>query len=147
MRTRRVVLGVDGSEGGEHAMRWVVDLASDLSLEVTAVHAFDLLTVLGVSEGAFASVDDKTLLKAAREEMEGRWVAPLREAGVNFQAEVVEGNPAGAILDTARTINADMIVVGAHGRSGFKEMLLGSVSSHVSHHADVPVVIIRPAKK
>lgn len=146
MRTRRIVLGVDGSDCGRQAMQWVIDLAADLDTEVVAVHAFDLLTVLGVSEGVFAAVDDATLIKAARAEMEATWVAPLREAGVKYRSEVAEGNTPSVLLDIARQIDADMIVVGARGRGGFKEMLLGSVSHHVSHHADVPVVIVRPSR-
>ena len=126
-------------------MRWVVDLAADMDVEVIAVHAFDLLAFVG-AHGMFALVDDRSLLDAAREELETRWVASLRNAGVKYRTEIVEGNPAQALLATAKNADADMIVVGARGRGGFREILLGSVSHHVSHHAETPVVIVHSPK-
>lgn len=142
--TRKIVLGVDGSECGELSMRWVADLSKDLDLEVVAVHVFDLLAALRMRQGEVGAASDDALIEAARDAFERDWVAPLRDAGVKYRTELREGSPAGVLIDIAEEIGADMIVVGARGRGGFKEMLLGSVSSHVSHHAKIPVVIVRP---
>jgi nucleotide-binding universal stress UspA family protein len=52
------------------------------------------------------------------------------------------GLPAEELLEAAADTDADMIVVGARGTGGFKKLLLGSVSSHLAHHAHCPVVIV-----
>ena len=55
----------------------------------------------------------------------------------------VHGHPAEALID--RSADADLLVVGRRGQGGFKEMLLGSVSRDVVHHASCPVVVIPPS--
>ena len=57
--------------------------------------------------------------------------------------EAITGNPKGAIVDEAERWGADLIVVGSHGYTGFKRMLLGSVSQAVASHAPCSVEIVR----
>ena len=58
--------------------------------------------------------------------------------------QVVSGTPAHELLSTAKAKDADMIVVGSRGAGGFTRLLMGSVSTQVSHHAHCPVVVIPP---
>jgi nucleotide-binding universal stress UspA family protein len=58
--------------------------------------------------------------------------------------QVVSGTPAHELLSTAKAKDADLIVVGSRGAGGFTRLLMGSVSTQVSHHAHCPVVIIPP---
>lgn len=58
-----------------------------------------------------------------------------------FAAEL--GNPGYQVCDRARDWQADLIVVGRHGRTGLTELLLGSVSNHVVHHAPCSVLVIQ----
>jgi nucleotide-binding universal stress UspA family protein len=70
--------------------------------------------------------------------------APLAdERQVPHEEEVVEGNPAEAVLETARARGADLIVVGSRGRGGVTGAVLGSVSTEIVHRADRPVLVAR----
>jgi nucleotide-binding universal stress UspA family protein len=69
-------------------------------------------------------------------------VAALEEAGVTATSRVVEGQADRGILDTARELEADVIVIGAHG-SGFFEGLLGSTGAKVTRLAKRPVLLLR----
>ncbi len=60
---------------------------------------------------------------------------------VTVERVVSEGSPGDVLVDAAA--DADLVVVGSRGRGGIKSALLGSVSSHVAHHAPCPVVIVR----
>lgn len=60
-----------------------------------------------------------------------------------FEAEV--GSPEHQVCDRARDWQADLIVVGRHGRTGLTELLLGSVSNHIVHHAPCAVLVIQGA--
>jgi nucleotide-binding universal stress UspA family protein len=75
----------------------------------------------------------------------------LASAGLKPSVVVLSGNPKEAILEEARTWDADLIVVGSHGRRGFKRFLLGSVSEAVAMNAHCSVVVVRgsarPARK
>ena len=66
-----------------------------------------------------------------------------RAAGVKAKSIVVMGTPADAIVRTARTRRAELIVMGTHGRSGLSRVLLGSVASRVIATAPCPVLTVR----
>lgn len=68
------------------------------------------------------------------------WVSSL--AKVRYRVE--SGNPFEAILDTAETTRADLIVLATHGRTGIKRLLIGNVAEKVVRHAPCPVLILKP---
>jgi nucleotide-binding universal stress UspA family protein len=84
---------------------------------------------------ARASVDDATEV--------------LRRSGNNFEimGDIIEGSPKRVILDEAEAWEADLIVVGSHGRRGLDRFLLGSVSQAVALHALCSVEIVRAPRK
>jgi nucleotide-binding universal stress UspA family protein len=83
------------------------------------------------------------------------WSGPKRELdaviagikGVVIESRFVEGIPAEAIVDFAREVGADLIVIGSHGRTGLGRVLMGSVAEHVVRNAGCPVLTVKlPAK-
>lgn len=141
----RIVLGVDGSEGSAAAVGWCAAIARQLDAEVVAVHGISM-NVYPSAIMLEPSVSDqwrKELLVT----IETEWCKPLEDAAVKFRAEVVMDVASQAVMRVADREHADMIVVGRRGRGGFAELLLGSVSHQLSHHADQPVVIVPSAKK
>jgi universal stress protein E len=106
----------------------------DLHPSYTTVYAHDL----GVS---------LPIPPALPEEIEPDWEAflsglPLDK--VDWEKSAEEGQAAAAIVDQAKHVNADMIVMGTHGRSALQHMLLGSVAEKVVRAASCPVLTIRP---
>jgi nucleotide-binding universal stress UspA family protein len=69
----------------------------------------------------------------------------LRAAGLRASAEVIEGDPGAAIIDLAERHQADLILLGTHGRTGVARLVLGSVARNVMLHAPVSVLVVRPA--
>jgi nucleotide-binding universal stress UspA family protein len=119
-----IVVGTDGSDAANEAVRQAVELAQAVGAELLVVSAFATTT------------DDVAPLLAAA-------VATAQAAGVPVQTFPRPGDPADAILDVAEERDADLIVVGNKGTSGAKRFLLGSVPNRVSHHAPCSVLIIR----
>ena len=70
-------------------------------------------------------------------------VQRAKASGADATFLVWEGEPGEAIVAAAESENADMIVVGSHGRSGVSRFLIGSVSDYVVRHAHCPVMVIR----
>jgi nucleotide-binding universal stress UspA family protein len=153
MAIRRIILGLDGSDGSALACRWCAELAGSLGAEVIAVHATDLPEypiiefegVRPVRSGVSPEIiarwqDDQQVL------LEGEWCRPLRDAQVRHRAVLLPGHPASVIMDTAKTEDADLIVVGSRGLGGFRELLLGSVSHQLTQHAGRPVVVVPAAR-
>jgi nucleotide-binding universal stress UspA family protein len=67
----------------------------------------------------------------------------IPDAGdVEIERRVIEGAAAAVLVEESR--GADLLVVGSRGHGGFAQLLLGSVSQQCAHHAECPVVIVRP---
>ena len=139
-----VVVGVDGSPGAGHALRWAADHVVAGKQRLRLVHAhvpysrqypFDLTSAGSGLEAADARG------RAAAEAVLADAAAHVRaEADVEVVTELVEGDAAQVLLD--RSAGADLLVVGARGLGGFAGLLLGSVSQRCVQHAVCPVVVI-----
>ena len=137
-----IIVGIDGSVHSENALEWAIKEAAirHAPLTVIIVHP----VIAGFSGRAVAYPTDDALVDKAREtarEVVDKALAQLGGPGpetVTIQA--VSGFPAEVLITAGR--DADMIVVGSRGSGGFSRLLLGSVSSQVTHHAQCPVVVI-----
>jgi nucleotide-binding universal stress UspA family protein len=141
-----MVVGTDGSETAEEAVRQAIDLAKLTGATLSVVSAFQPVSgrrVRGEAEGAPADIqnqigpreDVNLILDAA--------AAKARAAGIEVQTHPVQADPADAILNVAEEVDADLIVVGNKGMTGARRYLLGSVPNNVSHHAPCSVIIVR----
>lgn len=135
-----IVVGMDGSSHALAALRWALDEAALRGSRVRTVYVWQpaLLGGYPYTEAHFdpaaMEAEAKLLLDRALGEVE----VP---AGVEIEQVVVCGSPVEALLQ--QSAGADLVVVGSRGRGGFAELVLGSVSHQVSHHAPCPVVIVR----
>jgi nucleotide-binding universal stress UspA family protein len=142
-----IVVGVDGSEGAKAALRFALEETRLREDTLRAVHAWHVdLSVPGI-EAAYQP--PATALEEHRRFAEAALEAALSEVGVDaggveIERRVVEGRPAAALVEESR--GADLLVVGSRGHGGFAGLLLGSVSQQVVHHADCPVVVVRPKR-
>ncbi len=141
---KRIVVGVDTSDGSRVALRWALQEAKRSGAEVEAVLAYDFgLAWIDVGSGSqaqwiqHAADTAKAELHAFLEES-----APEAD-GVVVHPVVVEGAPADVLTELAH--NADLLVVGTRGRGGFTGLLLGSVSQRCAQRAPCPVVVIPAA--
>jgi nucleotide-binding universal stress UspA family protein len=134
---KRIVVGVDGSDGALAAMRWTADEAAQWDADVVAVQAWEF-TPLVVATDAPIDLQQLRADTDAQLDRQVREIFGDREARV--ERRVVEDLPANAVLEAAA--DADLVVVGSRGRGGLKGMLLGSVSQKVVHHSPCPVVVI-----
>ena len=137
-----VVVGVDGSREGEHALRWAFDAASARSVDLVAVHAWhDLVTG---ELWTRAQVDDtRASVQADEERLLAETLAGWGEEhpAVGVRQVVSCGSPAQVLLEQAS--HAQLVVTGTRGRGGFAGLLLGSTSQVLIHHAPCPVVVAR----
>jgi len=123
-----------------HIVHKVKLLKQQYDAGVTLVHAIENLANYGAAYGVMAGVDiEEELLKEAEKVM-----AELStELGVDKKHQIVKVGPAKQIiLDEAKSVGADLIVVGSHGRHGVR-LLLGSTANAVLHSANCDVLAVR----
>lgn len=135
-----IVVGVDGSECSDCAVRCAVELAAGLG---------DSLVFAFAVEPPFRSVgDERREARSALEEM-GRPIldaalATASEAGVAADSVLVAKKPAEALLVVAEERDARMIVVGSSSERSLTGLILGSVPHKLVHRSSVPVLVVPP---
>lgn len=136
--TGRIVVGVDGSEISQEAIRFACQQAVRRHIGITALHAA-MTTRQHPALRVPAEIVDQIDRQLLAEAMESKRVL---FPGIDVQTTLVHGHPAQAMIDSSA--GAELIVVGSRGRGGFAGMLLGSVSQAVLQHAVCPVAVVRP---
>jgi len=141
-----IVVGTDGSESAQEAVRQAVELAARLGATLRIVSAYEPVPAGRLREEAQQVPPDLQWMINPREDVDAtlRGAAEAaREGGIEAETYARQGDPADAILDVAEEQGADLIVVGNKGMTGARRFLLGSVPNRVSHHAPCSVLIIR----
>ncbi|KAE8764850.1 universal stress protein [Georgenia thermotolerans] len=137
-----IVVGVDGSESSKAALRWAARQAELTGAELWAVQAWQPPSTYGMPVD-YSNADFEAQVG---ESLRGTIVAALGERpDVPVSPQVVEGHPAAVLTQAAQ--QADLLVLGSHGRGAFAGMLLGSVSQHCVQHAPCPVLVTRAAPR
>jgi nucleotide-binding universal stress UspA family protein len=137
-----IIVGVDGSGHSRKALEWAVNEAAIRHAPLTVLTVQQ--AVVGYLGGVVPYPGDQALAEHARhaaQESADKALAQLgdsRPASVTVKAVI--GTPAEALLKAG--IDADMVVLGSRGAGGFARLLMGSVSTQVTHHATCPVVVI-----
>jgi nucleotide-binding universal stress UspA family protein len=140
-----IVVGLDHSREAKAALRFALDEANLRHAPLRIVHAWQYGSIGTAGAESFYPVVGADL-KEVRDAADAAFEATLREAlpdtdSVRIERRLVEGRPAAVLVDESR--DADLLVVGSRGHGGFADLLLGSVSQQVAHHAVCPVVIVR----
>ncbi|HXP92081.1 MAG TPA: universal stress protein [Candidatus Binatia bacterium] len=147
--TERFVVATDGSSPSDAAVDLALSLASKHGAEVLFIHAIDDPAIFAATANmpfdptptlrALESSGDK-LLNAAAER------ANLEH--IHAETRLMHGDPVDAILSGAREWNADLIVIGTHGRRGLPHFFLGSTAERVLQRSFLPVLVTKqPAKQ
>ena len=142
----RIVVGTDGSETANEAVRQATELAKAVGSSIDLVSAYEPVSSARLREEAQQVPKDMEWMVNPREDVDATLKAAaeqIEEAGVEVHTHAREGDPADAILDVAEERKTDLINVGNKGMTGAKRFLLGSVPNKVSHHAPCSVLIIR----
>jgi nucleotide-binding universal stress UspA family protein len=137
-----IVVGVDGSESGQQALRFALKQARVDGATVRAVNAWHVPAPVYGGVGFSPGVDPRQVFEAdARAILEKSLSEVASEVeGVAVEHVVTEGRAASVLVEESK--NADLLVVGSRGHGGFSGLLLGSVSQECAAHADCPILIV-----
>lgn len=135
----RIIVGVDGSEGGRRALAWAVHEAATRGGTVQAVTAWRWdRSDLPPYAATHPDQEREHAQQIADDELEA--LPDFERDGVSIATEVVEGRPAEVLADAA--VDADLLVLGSHGHSRVRHTVLGSVSEECVRRAPCPVVVL-----
>jgi nucleotide-binding universal stress UspA family protein len=138
-----ILCPTDFSDFSARALERAVGLAGFFEAQVTALHVFPFAMPAGPGLPYFPLPAEAT--RSRREEAFKElqaFVAPFLDRGVVIETRLREGDPSREIEALARTLPADLLVMGTHGRSGFEHLLLGSVTEKVLRRVPCPVLTV-----
>lgn len=143
-RIRRVLFASDFSSASKPALRKALEVAGALRAELILMHALPMVLPFPgtyMSQAAWNAVRQGAMADA--EKQLERLRRSARKAGLRATTKVVEGIPAPEIVRVAKARRAGLIVMGTHGRTGWKQVVMGSVALRVVASAPCPVMTVR----
>jgi nucleotide-binding universal stress UspA family protein len=135
-----VLVGVDGSPASGLATAIAFEQASLRGVDLVALHAWSDVAVLGLPAFDWEAVEAEAERSLA-ENLAG-WQE--RYPDVTVRRSLVRDLPAQQLIQQSKSIEAQLVVVGSHGRGGLTGLILGSVSNTVLHSVRVPIIVARP---
>jgi len=145
-----ILVPVDFSDHSEAAVTYAAQLAERLGASLNLLHVVEDPVATG-AWGSDLQVPDLPRIREhiarASEERLKTFADTVGTGGAPFVTTVLVGRAHDAILDCAREIDADLIVMGTRGRSGLAHMLMGSVAERVVRHAACPVLTLHAPRR
>lgn len=145
---KRVLTPLDGSETGEAALSFAVEIAKKMAtrLYVLNVILAHYRVTSGINYAAKLQRQLSETLRSQAMEYLNQIATELDKAYLDIKYDLVKGLPASAILDYVRDNHIDLIAISTHGETGFRRFVLGSVSDKIAHASHVPVLIVHVSK-
>ncbi len=145
MAYQNILVPVDGSDTSFAAVKQAAELAKAFGSKITVVQVLALDPYIAAEYITAAQTNDlieraRTSIQATLEEAKAKFSAE----GLQVEARLLEGQVIHQeIINAAKETNADLIVIGSHGRTGLKKLFLGSVAQNILGDTGVPVLVVR----
>ncbi len=144
---RTILVATDFSHISDYALDYAIDLASVVGAKhITVLHAVEV-PIYAYPDGRMVSTEDvsERILSAARASLSHACESRVnRNKNVRLTPALREGAIWDHVSAVAREINADLVVIGTHGRKGVAHMLLGSAAEKILRSTTRPVLVVRP---
>ncbi|SEP19964.1 universal stress protein [Nitrosovibrio sp. Nv6] len=144
---QRILVPVDGSPTSERALQEAIRLAQQQSAQLELVHIMGDIRLMD-ADSYINYAEMKETITSTGKKILAQAQTVVQQAGAAVEVKLLEARGeriASAIMEEARRWQADLIVIGTHGRTGFSRVLFGSVAEGVVRTAHIPVLLIRGA--
>lgn len=141
-RFQTIVVPTDFSDCAQMALHYAMDLVEPEGRIVLCHVVDDLPLTYGYVGVAFTAGDIRTRIsEEAQKELEA--IVPTNPDRVKIETHLLHGAPQREIVKLVSSVQADLVVMGTHGRSGLEHALMGSVAERVIRKAPCPVLVVR----
>lgn len=137
---KKILIATDGSDHARKAIEYASDIAAKYKAAVYIIHVTPPLG--SWAEGDVEKIKDNQQ-KFANQVIEEAEREVKKKGVESYQSTILQGHPAGEIIEFARKNSVDMIVMGSHGAGKVEMLMLGSVSNKVCHLAECTCVTVK----
>jgi universal stress protein A len=138
-RVSRILVATDFSAQARHALEWARLFAATFGVKLVLLHVIDIFSLAEMGCVMESGMDPLPLLR----EQAHKCLGDLKAQFPDAETIIREASPRPTIIEAAKELNCQLIVMGTHGRSGLAHLLLGSVAEYVVRNSDVPVLTVR----
>jgi len=138
---KNILVAHDGSKSSDKALKAAVEIALQFGSTLTVLSVVPELYLTELDD-----IDRRRIMEALSDETNKAMEkvrTSLSSKSIEAKTIIRQGVAAEKILETAKKMKIDLLVVGSHGRHGAKKFLLGSVSTKVIDHAPCPVLVVK----
>jgi universal stress protein A len=149
MQIRTILVPTDFSEYAEYAFPWALQMAADWQAKLVLFHAVAPISPLAFPDSVYLPELQRleTDMLANAEKRMVECIEKKGSSAVIVETRVVVGESVSEICQAVGREQADLIIMGSHGRTGLAHVLLGSVAERVIRHASCPVLVARKPKE
>lgn len=142
----KILVPIDFSAHSKVALQYAIDLALHYSAELTLVHVFDIgIYSMGDGSPMLDPAHFENIVNQIERDLDEAKRDAL-EAGLgSVRTKLLQGKPDHELQRAALEDGADLIVMGTHGRTGFRHLLMGSVAERLVRRAPCPVFTVKSA--
>ena len=140
---KKILISVDDSDCSYQAAKVGFDLARELDAEVLLLYVIDEKYLIANPEFRTSYVDIYNLHLEQAENITKQLVKDLSDGYAKITIETPRSNPQTSIIEWANTWEAELIVIGTHGKSELAKIFMGSTSQYVIRHSAVPCLVVR----
>ncbi|MEO7326951.1 MAG: universal stress protein [Minicystis sp.] len=141
-----ILVPVDFDKTSEHALDYALSLAKQTGAKVTAMHVYGIAVLNALDAEYIPTAARASHIADEAQQHLDALVGPRQDRGVVLASELRVGSAAEEIVSRANELGVDLIVVGKHNRGMLERALLGSVTTDVIRHADIPVLTVRSTR-
>lgn len=139
----KILCPVDYSETSRSALQYALLMARQFGVELKVLHVIEMTPLVQTYDGVPDVSLPLEVERAAHREME-KLLGDCDLSGVRVSSEVLQGATYRTIVEHAKALGVDLIVMGTHGRSKLERVFFGSVAERVVKSAACPVLVVRP---
>ena len=143
---RKILVPVDGSETAMRGLDEAIKLAKDQTAKIRLIHVVNELMVVASYEGTVYSGELIQALRESGQKVLESAKQKVAKAGIQVESELLEahgGHAGHTIVKDAEQCQADVIVLGTHGRRGLSRLVMGSDAEQVVRQTNIPVLLVR----
>lgn len=145
---KTILFATDFSENSDYAFEYAYSFADKFGARLVLVHVVsEPLSFNGfyVPHISFEKLEEE--LREGAEKMMGRFCQAHLMGFENYESHILRGLPFDQIIKKSEEVDADMIILGTHGRTGLDHVIFGSTAEKVVRKSPIPVLTIRMVKK
>ena len=138
---KKILCPVDFSDTSMNAANNAINFSMEIKAEITFIHIIDIQALQNIGDLSGGGINDINLLIEEEKPVLSKLKEECDKKGIKVKTVLTHGEPVSVILETIKEDGHDLIIMGTHGKTGLRRLVLGSIAENVVRKSDIPVLL------